>query len=34
MMLMTKDAANLRRLAETLMSLPSVRQFRLSPTGD
>ena len=34
MMLMTQDAANLRRLADTLLRLPSVRQFRLSPTGD
>jgi putative Mg2+ transporter-C (MgtC) family protein len=34
MMLMTRDSTNLRRLADTLMKLPSVRQFRLSPTGE
>jgi len=34
MMLMTYEQANLRRLADTLNGLPTVRQFRLSPTGD
>ena len=34
MMLMTYDSTNLRRLADTLMKLPSVRQFRLSPSGE
>ena len=34
MMLRTRDAANLSRLAVLLEGMPRVSEFRLSPTGD
>lgn len=34
MILRTSDSDNAKRLAETLRTLPSVRAFRISPTGD